>query len=215
MCGIAGILRYRDGPRVDERDVLASARRAAPPRPGRRGALALRGRARRRSAIAGSRSSISRRRPPADGDARTAAARRLQRRDLQLPRAARGARRARSPRSRRPATPRCCCTASASGATALLDRLRGMFAFALYDARARRDCCSRAIRSASSRSTIADDGGGSSFASEVRAICARPRTAAASIRRGSRRFLLWGSVAPPRTLYRGDPRAAGRTAGCA
>ncbi len=65
--------------------------------------------------------------------------RRLQRRDLQLRRAPARARGARaSLRLAITATPRCSFTATRSGATALRERLNGMFAFAIWDGAAQR-----------------------------------------------------------------------------
>ncbi len=59
----------------------------------------------------------------------------LQRRDLQLPRAARGAGGAPATASTPRATPRRSSTATRSGANGVFARLRGMFGIALWDAR--------------------------------------------------------------------------------
>ena len=77
-------------------------------------------------------------RAAADGDRGRPAGRDVQRRDLQLHRAARRADRAAATGSGRGPTPKCCCTGTAQWGTGLPARLRGMFAFALAD-RGRRE----------------------------------------------------------------------------
>jgi asparagine synthase (glutamine-hydrolysing) len=81
----------------------------------------------------------------------------------------------------------------------LLDRLRGMFAFAIYDTRddsvllARDPLGIKPLYFARER-------GGLTFASEVdaiRSILPSPRVDAAAVSD----FLLWGSIPPPRTLF--------------
>ena len=95
----------------------------------------LRGRRRSGSATGGSRSSTSRRpgdQPMATEDGRYVDL--LQRRGLQLPRAASRARGAGHPLPLAAPTPRSCCTRSPNGARRRLLRLNGMFALALWDA---------------------------------------------------------------------------------
>ena len=75
----------------------------------------------------------ARRRRPADGLWRRPSAHRLQRRDLQLQEPARGAHCARAPSSGPIRTPRCCCTSTTATAPTWCGRLRGMYAFALWD----------------------------------------------------------------------------------
>ena len=64
--------------------------------------------------------------------------RRPERRDLQLPRAARRARSARATRSARRATPRCSRISTRSTGPRFAEHLRGMFAVAVWDAKRRR-----------------------------------------------------------------------------
>lgn len=85
---------------------------------------------------------------------------------------------------------------------AMVGRLRGMFAFALWDAAARRLLLARDPHGIKPL-YYADEGGTLRFASQVRALLAgdgidtRPEPA------GAVGFLLWGSVPEPFTLYRG------------
>ncbi len=81
----------------------------------------------------------------------------------------------------------------------VLDRLRGMFAFALFDSR---DASVLLARDPLGIKPLyyARDKGGIAFASEVNAI--RPVLGSRSIdARAVADFLLWGSIPPPRTLY--------------
>ena len=73
-------------------------------------------------------------RPPADDHRRRRSDDHVQRRDLQLPRAAARARGARPRASARRPTPRSCSRPTASGASTASRSFRGMFAFALWDA---------------------------------------------------------------------------------
>lgn len=84
---------------------------------------------------------------------------------------------------------------------AMLNMLRGMFAFAIWDARKRQMFLARGPLGIKPL-YIADDGRTLRFASQVKALLAgqvdtRPEPA------GHAGFLLWGSVPEPYTLYRG------------
>ena len=134
MCGIAGLLR-RDGAPVDRELAAPDDRHPRPSRARRR--WVPRRRARSASATGGSRSSTSAAGAPADGHDGRIAVDHLQRRDLQLPRAA--------PRARARAgvtLPHAvrhrgaCCTAYEAWGASASTRLRGMFAFAIWDERA-------------------------------------------------------------------------------
>jgi asparagine synthase (glutamine-hydrolysing) len=83
----------------------------------------------------------------------------------------------------------------------LLDRLRGMFAFALYDAERRE---SLLVRDPMGIKPLyaADDGRRLAFASEVQAL-RRVVGDGGLDPEGLAAFLIWGSIAAPRTLYRG------------
>jgi asparagine synthase (glutamine-hydrolysing) len=83
----------------------------------------------------------------------------------------------------------------------LLDRLRGMFAFALHDAERGETLIARDPLGIKPL-YVADDGKRLSFASEVQAI-RRVRDDGGLDPEGLATYLLWGSIAPPRTLYRG------------
>ncbi len=137
MCGIAGAFRL-DGasaPALPEHVLRAMTDVMALPRPGRR-RLRVRRRllARRAPALDHRR----RGRPPA---VRRRARPHLggpERRDLQPRRPARGAARRAATCCAAAATPRCCRTSTRSTAPALAERLRGMFAVAVWDRAERR-----------------------------------------------------------------------------
>ncbi len=83
----------------------------------------------------------------------------------------------------------------------LLERLRGMFAFALYDA-ARGETLLARDPLGIKPLYLADDGRRIAFASEVRAV--RSVCDGGGLDpEGLATFLLWGSIAAPRTLHRG------------
>ena len=79
---------------------------------------------------------------------------RLQRRDLQLPRAAASARGERPPLPQPRATPRRSCISTRTKGSDFVRHLIGMFALAIWDARRRRVWCWPAIGWARSRSSI-------------------------------------------------------------
>ncbi|HXZ24462.1 MAG TPA: asparagine synthase (glutamine-hydrolyzing), partial [Methanomassiliicoccales archaeon] len=81
----------------------------------------------------------------------------------------------------------------------ILDRLRGMYAFALYDTEQRKTLLVRDPLGIKPL-YIADDGGRLVFAAEVQAI-RRVIGAGEMDAEGLADYLLWGSIAPPRTLY--------------
>jgi asparagine synthase (glutamine-hydrolysing) len=82
----------------------------------------------------------------------------------------------------------------------MLDRLRGMFAFALHDVERRETILARDPLGIKPL-YFADNGRRLVFASEVRALRGVVDTGGLDPE-GLATFLLWGSIAPPRTLYR-------------
>jgi asparagine synthase (glutamine-hydrolysing) len=82
----------------------------------------------------------------------------------------------------------------------LLERLRGMFAFALHDAERGETLLARDPLGIKPL-YLADDGNRLAFASEVRAIRCVSHGGGLDPE-GLASFLLWGSIAPPRTLHR-------------
>jgi asparagine synthase (glutamine-hydrolysing) len=199
MCGIAGILQYREGPRVDEREILAvrdAQRHRGPDGEG----LWL------------------------SGDGRTALGhRRLAIVDLSplglQPMATPDGRLRvvfngeiyNYPELRAELTGLGHRFVSASDTEvllhgyrewgiALLDRLRGMFAFALHDAERGETLLARDPLGIKPL-YVADDGKRLVFASEVQAI-RRAADDGGLDPEGLATYLLWGSIAAPRTLYR-------------
>jgi asparagine synthase (glutamine-hydrolysing) len=83
---------------------------------------------------------------------------------------------------------------------AVLDHLRGMFAFALHDAERGETLLARDPLGIKPL-YVADDGRRLVFASEVRAI-RRVDDGGGLDAEGLASYLLWGSIAPPRTLHR-------------
>ena len=136
VCGIAGVLE-RSGAPGRPRRPAAHGRRHRPPRAGRRGPASPTGRVglvNRRLAIidptpAGAMPMASARRPLLDH---------LQRRGLQLRRAARASSRRPATSSARTPTPRSSSTPTPPGAPACVERFNGMFALAIWDRRASR-----------------------------------------------------------------------------
>jgi asparagine synthase (glutamine-hydrolysing) len=82
----------------------------------------------------------------------------------------------------------------------MLDRLRGMFAFGLHDAERSETLLARDPLGIKPL-YVADDGARLVFASEIRAI-RRVVDASELDPEGLATFLIWGSIAPPRTLHR-------------
>ena len=156
------------------------------------------------SAIAASRSSTSRGRPPADGGRERDARPHLQRRALQLPRAAPRARGPR-PRLRLAHRHRGRSRLVREWGAACLERFDGMFAFAVWDTRERRLFLAR-DRLGVKPLYYASSGGRIVFASEIKAILEASHRAAVQARR-ARRVL----HVPERLLRRdalsGDPHA--------
>ena len=145
------------------------------------------------------------RRQPADGRRRTAAvAPGVQRRDLQLPRAARRARRSAATRS-----------ATTSDTEVIVAPLRRRAAPTFVDGarrhvrarhlgRARRrGCCSRATASARSRSSTRSTGAASSSAREIKASFAHPDVPMTIDEAAVPAFFQLGYAPHPATLYRG------------
>ena len=129
MCGITGVagsLRSR------ARDAAAHERSAAPPRTGRRGSV-LERRGRARHASSGDHRPEHGR--PADLQRGSHGLRRLQRRDLQLPRASRASSRAAGIASRRTPDTEVVVHAYEEFGPDCVERLWGMFALALWDSR--------------------------------------------------------------------------------
>jgi asparagine synthase (glutamine-hydrolysing) len=85
--------------------------------------------------------------------------------------------------------------------TGLLDRLRGMYAFALHDASLRETLLARDPLGIKPL-YVADDGRRLAFASEVQAL-RRVLGDGGLDPEGLATYLMWGSIAAPRTLYRG------------
>ena len=127
-------------------------------------------------------------RPPADRQRGRQRRRRPERRDLQLPRAEARARARRATASPPTATPRSSSTSTRSTATRFVERLRGMFAIALWDDRRRRLLLGpRPLRDQAAL-LLADVDGGLSFASELKAMLEQPGFSREIDPRGARRL---------------------------
>ena len=94
-----------------------------------------------------------------------------------------------------------------------VERLRGMFAFALWDARGA-GSCSPATGSASSRSTTAVADGELSFASELKALLAHPGFSRELDLDALEAYLEFGCVPAPLTIFRERAQAARRATFC-
>ena len=154
VCGIGGTV---GGPPPRPGGAGAHGRRDGAPRPGRRGRLARRRRGARVPAAGDHRP----RRALQPAAAPRPVASRLQRRDLRLPRAPRGARSSSATRSSPRATARCCCTPGREWGEQALDRVNGMFAFAIWHDERRELHAVQPTRSARSPSTGAATASGS------------------------------------------------------
>ena len=132
----------------------------------------------------------------------------LQRRDLQLPRAARASSRRAAIASRRAATPRRSSHLYEEHGSTSCEHLRGMFAIALWDRRAP-PARPRARPHGRQAALLRGDAGGLAFASEVK--CAdrrRPRRAPQLDPLAAELFLAHGYVPGPRTLFAGVRKLA-------
>ena len=125
---------------------------------------------------------------------------RPERRDLQLPRAARAARARRAPVPRRAATPRCSCTCTRSAARrssrscAACSRSRsGTGSSGAW--------CSRATASGSSRSTTGSRDGELSFASELKALLRQPGFSREVDLDALEAYLAFNSIPAPLTIF--------------
>ena len=132
---------------------------------------------------------------------------RLQRRDLQLPRAARRARRHAATASRRTATRRRSSTSTRSRGPDFVKRLRGMFAIALWDRPRRRLVLAR-DRMGVKPLYWAETPNGLAFASEVKSLIAGGVIQPELDPMAAELFLAHGFVPGPRTPVRGRAQAA-------
>ena len=129
----------------------------------------------------------------------------LQRRALQLPRAAAGAEARRSTSSPPTATPRCCWRCTPAHGPAMLQRLNGIYAFAIWDSEAGELFLAR-DRLGVKPLYYAEHDGALYFASEVKAILpALPRPGCARSRSLDYLTFLW--VPDPEHHVRGRPHA--------
>ena len=145
-----------------------------------------------------------RRRPPADRQRGRHGRRRLQRRDLQLPRAARAAAaRAGTCFAHERPTPRCSCTSTRSWARACVDELDGMFAFAIWDARRQRLLLG--ARPARHQAAVLSPATATPACSARRSrrCCATPTSTARLDPDGARRHSCLKYVPAPRTMFAG------------
>ncbi len=201
MCGINGLLRLTHGaPPLDRDELLRSARRHGGARTRRGGPVALTGRPDRPRSPAAGDPRPERRRRAADAQRPTGVTcHRLQRRDLQLPRAARRAA-ARGRAFRSQSDTEVLLALFAREDVAMLGRLRGMFALAIWDERERRLVLARDTFGIKPL-YYADDGRRAALrlagqgALEAGRRVARPSTPC-----GLAGFLLWGSVPEPWTI---------------
>ena len=153
------------------------------------------------------RSSTSRPGATADGERLGRPRHHLQRRDLQLPRAAGRARGARARASAPDTDTEVVLHAYEEWGADCLDRFNGMFAFAIWDRARARAASSPATASASSRSTTPRPAARLVFGSEVKALLAHPRRA-----RGRSACRTCSSTSPSRTSSPTGP--CSRACGC-
>ena len=104
--------------------------------------------------------------------------------------------------------------ATRSGASGASSRLRGMFAFALWDAPHAHAAGWRATGSASSRCYYAEPAGGSSFASEIKALLRRPAHAARAGRGALDHYCSFLYTAAPTARIFAGVREAARRGTC-
>jgi asparagine synthase (glutamine-hydrolysing) len=199
MCGIAGILQYRDGPRVDEREILAirdAQRHRGPDGEGlwlsADGRVAL---GHRRLAIVDL--SPLGLQPMATPDGRL---RVVYNGEIYNFPKLRAELEGLGHRFVSASDTEVLLHGYREWGIGLLDRLRGMFAFALHDAERGETLIARDPLGIKPL-YLADDGKRLSFASEVQAI-RRVCDDGGLDPEGLATYLLWGSIAPPRTLYR-------------
>ena len=207
MCGIAGIVALGAAPAPEPRSAAAHGGRAQPPRPGRVRPLSRRRRRPRARAPVDHR---PRHRPAADGRRAAHHVDRVQRRDLQLPRAARRADARSATASARAATPRSSCRPGTPGASAPSSASTAS-GRSRSGTRWRGAWCWRATPSASARSTFASTAASCYFASEVKAIFAAESVHPARLRSCRHRPDLHVLVGGPAAVgVRGRREAAAR-----
>ncbi len=133
----------------------------------------------------------------------------VQRRDLQLPRAARGAAGSRATPFGPRATPRCCCTPGPQWGEGALDRLNGMFAFAIWDEQDR--SLSLATDPFGEKPLyVVQTGSDLMFASEVKALAVDPRVRLRSRDDALAAYVSRGAMPiPPDSFFVGVERLPG------
>ena len=157
----------------------------------------------------------SRQRAAADSQRERRHQDRRQRRDLQLPRAATGARRHTATASARaPPISRCSSTPTSSGAKTFLPRLRGMFALALWDGRTRTLLAAR-DRAGEKPLYWTLTSRGLLLASEVKALLVRPEVSRELDPVALDQFLTYEYVIAPRTILKGVHKLPAGALSCA
>ena len=134
---------------------------------------------------------------------------RLQRRDLQLPRAPRASSRRSGHRSRRTATPKCSSTSTKTVGPRRRQPLRGMFALALWDAPRRRSLLARDRFGIKPLSYWARPAAASLFASELRCSPARS-SPPSSTKRRSAGYLAFNYIPDPHSIFARHAQAPAR-----
>ena len=148
-------------------------------------------------------------RPPADSQRGPDGLDRLQRRDLQLPRAARASSRLRATASTPARTPRSIVHAYEQWGAAAIRRLRGMFGLAIWDARTRTLLLAR-DRVGIKPLHYATAGGRLYFGSELKSLLCGAGPAARSRSRRARSLPVVPLHAARRVDLHGRPQAAAR-----